>query len=296
MNNIKERPGDTPCELVSRLAEKLGVEKLYLKREDLNPTGSHKDRGVSVQIASHIAQGATSFIISSSGNAAVSASKYCKEANVPLTIFLSPKTPESKLKRISKYPNLQVITSRRPKSDAIKLANYTKAVLLRGSVDPLAIDGYKVIATELATQVPNATDIFIPCSSGTSTVGVFQGYIDLVSSDGVEAYPRFHIVQTTRVCPIAREFDKDFQPTRESVAQAIVDRVALRRNEVISLIKKSEGHGWVVGDEEILFWLDELHNKGVNCSEEGAMTLAAVKKATDSGWEMKEVVCLITGI
>jgi threonine synthase len=70
------------------LAESLELENIYLKREDLNPTGSHKDRGLAFEISSHIQDGKDEFIISSSGNAAISAVTLLKNTKNILHIFI----------------------------------------------------------------------------------------------------------------------------------------------------------------------------------------------------------------
>ncbi|MBD3329725.1 pyridoxal-phosphate dependent enzyme [Candidatus Dojkabacteria bacterium] len=278
---------------VKQLKLKSPIETtVHLKLENLNETGSHKDRGLKTQIQKHIDDGAGKFVISSSGNAAISASKFCMEHKLPLTIFVSPDTPKFKLDRIYNYPGLTIEFSKRPKHDAFQMAKNSKAVFLRASTDSYAVEGYQSIAIELSKQVPGCTDLFLPVSSGTTAVGVYQGFKILDSPNKI---PRFHVVQTTRVNTISQEFDKDFDPTEDSIAQAIVDRIGHRKKEVIEIVRKTNGWGWVVSDSEII-QAKELMPTAIQASNEGAMSVAGLIKALRNDWEISVPVCIITGL
>ena len=117
---------------------------VYLKREDLNPTGSAKDRALPLQIKKLIKTGYRQAVISSSGNAAISALYYCRQEDIPLKIFLSPKTDPSKLKTILSQ-NKDTVLSLSPNSLAFKYAKTHQAYLLRQSTDPNAQIGYSAI-------------------------------------------------------------------------------------------------------------------------------------------------------
>ena len=86
--------GGTPCTNCSKLAKHMGMKYVYLKREDLNPTGSFKDRSLAYQISAHLQDGEKNFVISSSGNAAISAIGYCRKANCNLHVYISDKIPD----------------------------------------------------------------------------------------------------------------------------------------------------------------------------------------------------------
>ena len=126
---------------------------VYFKREDQNLTGSAKDRSLELQIKNLIKNNYLSAVISSTGNAAISAQYFCHKHNINLTVFVSPHTDKSKLKLIAKY-----IVSHRPISDAFKFAKNNHAYLLRQSTDPTALRGYSQITTEIIKQYPNITD------------------------------------------------------------------------------------------------------------------------------------------
>ena len=156
----------------TRLVEHKGI---YFKCEFENPTGSVKDRGISVQISKLLEMGVRSAVISSSGNAAISAAKYCREANNKLTVFISPKLKASKKSVLEKL-DCTLIVSPKPISSAFRCAQKTGAYNLRQSKDENAVAGYEALGLELIRQNQEIDAVFIPASSCTTFVGVYRGF------------------------------------------------------------------------------------------------------------------------
>jgi threonine dehydratase len=111
------------------------IDNIYFKREDTNLTGSIKDRSVPIQLKNISSQGIYKAVISSTGNAAISASFFAHKYNIDLTIFVSPKVNQNKLKLLDYSA---VIKSHTPVSDAFKYAKDTNSFYLRQSTDPIA--------------------------------------------------------------------------------------------------------------------------------------------------------------
>ena len=97
------------------------LDNLYLKREDKNITGSTKDRVIPLQIEKLKKNGFSQAVISSTGNAAISAAYFCQQKQVELTIFLSPNVSPQKLAVLKQFPS-EIILSLKPISSAIKYA------------------------------------------------------------------------------------------------------------------------------------------------------------------------------
>ncbi|MCB9790759.1 pyridoxal-phosphate dependent enzyme [Candidatus Nomurabacteria bacterium] len=307
---LENECGETPLEVSDALYHSIGINHLKFKREDLNPTGSHKDRSLLYQISAHLQDGAKSFSISSSGNSLISAAYILKNnPKISLKIFLSKNISQRKLERLSQTLNIQIESPKAPSADinldnikiaftakpvseSIKFANQTNSILLRGSTDPYALQGPKTISYELAGR---GDQIFIPTSSATTAYGIYLGYKDLLEEGEIEKIPEIHIVQSEAVNPIAREFDKSFEPKESSIISSIVDRIAHRKVEAIKAIKETGGSGWVVSDEESIKAQDLLQKAGINSSIEGAMTIAALEKATQNKYPLKNPICIITG-
>lgn len=319
--NIKEEyqlslnEGNTPV-------EKLMVDgcEVLVKREDKNPNQSFKDRSLCYQIAYYVQQGRKDFVISSSGNAARSAIAYCTLHDVNLTVFVSEKIDDYKFRKLQdSNDKIQVIKSKRPKSDAIKFARENSAVNLRGSVDSNAIIGFKTIAYELLEQESDIDAIFICCSSGTSTVGIHKGFNEAGKKSFFEKFipfekcPPLHIVQTSKIHPIAKVLNDEVESTKTCLANAVSDRVAHRKDMVVDVVMDTGGYGWTVGDEElreakllVQSWNFEptattattaTKPKGIDIEGYNAYVgVAGYLKAVKEGYKFKKPLILITGI
>ncbi len=104
-------------------------EELIIKREDKNPSGSLKDRGMAYLISKEFSLGNKNLVLSSSGNAAISAANYCELADINLTVFISPKTEPKKIDCL-KQTKVKIIFSKRAVSDAVKFSLDKKFLIL----------------------------------------------------------------------------------------------------------------------------------------------------------------------
>lgn len=332
-------------ELASFIGAKGGSspQSIYIKREDLNPSGSHKDRALIPFVDTLVKEGEREFCLSSSGNLAIAAALYAQiHKSVKFHLFVPKTLSKEKRERLFSYcdprldrgsrnknkqeidfsfgfldsrlhgndsgvekvGNVLVRWSKAPKRDAIKFARQQSIRLLRGSTDEGMLEGYHDLARELVEQADGKIgSIFMAVSSGTSLLGLWQGLKThnphnppYLKGEG-RGLPQLHIIQTTKVHPIAEEFDRDFTPAKTSIATAIVDRVAHRKDQVVKVVKESGGWGWVASDEEITEAQRQLRQAvGEDVSAESAMSLAGLKKALARGFEVREpVVPVFTG-
>jgi threonine synthase len=271
------------------------IDHIIFKQEYLNPTGSIKDRGINHQIHYLQKQGINKAVISSSGNAAISAAYFCNQAGISLTTFLSPKINPNKLNHLKQF-SIDIQITPRPISSAFRYAKETGAHLLRPSKDPQGPNGYQSLGQELAKLTTTA--VFFPVSSGTTLAGTFQGYLQ-ASGNHFKTFkqiPQFHIVQSTSCHPLASRYDQDFTPTKSSLADALVAKSVPRKNQVIQIVNQTQGSGWVISDSEITKASRWLSRHKLKCSPEGAAALAAIWKAKTQGWTWPNpIVCLLTG-
>jgi threonine synthase len=263
------------------------VGGIYFKCEFGNPNGSYKDRSLAYQISHIYSLGIKKAVISSSGNAAISAFSYCKKVGIDLQVFVSPKINHLKKKVLEKV-GIKFNISKTPIKSAFQYAKNAEAYNLRSSVDPIAQEGYKTIAFEILEEVdPDA--IFVPVSSGTAFVGIARGF------EFMRKKLPMNTVQTTCVHPVAAFYDANFTKTEKSLADAIVARFTPLQEKIMDIISESKGSGWVISDEEILEADKDLKNNNIICSYEGAMALAAYKKAIKKGQNFKNPVCILSG-
>jgi len=223
----------------------------------------------------YIKKGYSNFVISSSGNAALAALKFVQDCNktntkITLKIFIGKNIAKNKLSSIqSEILNLksEILVEQvdNPKQSAfLEAKNNNKVINLRQSTDDLALEGYKTLADELE-EIDNLEAIFIPTSSGTTA--------QALGNLGAQ----IHVVQTTACHPIAEFFspyqvrehlsrfhigseiergskphpNPPLQGEGKSIAGAIVDKIAHRKEKIIEIIKNS--HGFALIRSFILF-------------------------------------------
>jgi threonine dehydratase len=262
---------------------------IYFKREDYNPTGSHKDRGFAFQLSALLQQGHRDYVLSSSGNAAISAARYCRQSGTRLTVFVSSKTNIQKLNILQSLP-ITINQDPRPVTAAFRFAKQTGAYNLRPSKDALGPVGYQTLAYELLEQLPDISTIFMPVSSGTTLTGLAQGF------DQVKQKVALFAVQTTAIHPIASAYDQQFHPEDTSIADAIVAKSVPRKKQIQHHLQHSGGGAWVVSNQQIQTARDWLKQRQVTTSNEGATALAGYFKAIEAGQKPESpVVCLLTG-
>ena len=207
----------------------------WAKLENQNPTGTHKDRSMARWISSYAAEGVRELAISSSGNSAISAAKYCDERNIKLYVFVSPSAPKEKFARLKGYKNIVLAVTKTPNRDAFRLCKERGISNLRASKDDAALEGYNDIALELIEQLPRTDNIFIPTSSGATLQGIHQGYVR----------------GSTPHIKVPALFDKAFIDENVSRATAIVDRVAHRKDRVVEIVRETGGGGFVISNNEL---------------------------------------------
>lgn len=284
----------TPQTRQSKLAKELDFKNpVYFKREDLNPFGSHKGRSIPLMIETYIKKGWRIFAISSSGNAALAAALYIKKYNqkhknkVVLQIFVGEHIETKKLsglkKLLDKYITLEKCTN--PKQTAFQMEKNNEAKNLRQSTDDSALIGYESLATELS-KIKNLSAVFIPTSSGTTAEGLYYGFKKL------KLKPQIHIAQTPACHPMVAGFE-----TGKSLATAIVDKVAHRKEEISSILKNSHGKGYIINDQQIIAAIKLAKKTSkITLSSNSALSVAALTEALKQKTKFNgAVVCLITG-
>ncbi|MBU2577248.1 PLP-dependent lyase/thiolase [Patescibacteria group bacterium] len=263
------------------------ITNLILKREDQNPTGSVKDRGMAYLVSKAYENGQKNLVLSSSGNAGISALNYCRLAGIKLFLFVSPNIEKGKKEEIEKLGG-ELRISRKPLSESIKFAKTNKFFNLRPSTNEFGPEGFQTISFELAKNQGYFEDIFIPVSSGVTLTGIARGFVKL------GFMPRIHVCQSSLVHPIAEKFTKEFIEEDQSLARSLVAKTTPLKGEIIDLVKKSGGTGWIIANKEMLEAEEYLKSSNVDTSYEGALCVAAAKKA-EKMFGYSKAVCLLTG-
>ena len=262
------------------------LDNFYLKREDKNITGSAKDRALPLQIDNLISNGFTKAVVSSTGNAAISAAYFCQQKHIELTIFLSTKVSPQKLSLLKQFPS-EIILSPKPISDAIKFSKQNNAFLLRQSTDPISLIGYQQISEEIIVQLPQITSIFVPIGSGTTLIGLSKKLSSHIPIFGC---------QSAANCPISKLFDSNFIPENRLITDALSVKFLPQKKILVDIIKKTNGFVFTLQNSAIIQSSHYLESKNITTSLEGALCLASYQKAVKNNYPVGDFpVILLTG-
>ncbi len=286
-----------PTEHYSKLAKAIGLTDLYFKREDLHPYGSHKGRSIPIMIDHYYKKGDREFAISSSGNAALATALYVKELNmknkepINLDIFVGNNIAPHKLQKLKELADehIRILIKERP-LQALTQATQEGRRSLRQSTDDIALIGYGSLAEELV-QIEKIGAIFIGTSSGTTAQALAEYFMK-------NKLPiQVHIVQTSSCHPITDAFETISIPDEKSIADAIVDQTAYRKDKLVELIRKTGGRGWLATNENIETARNlVLENTGLEISTNSALSIVGAMQAIYSSYEINgSAVCMICG-
>jgi threonine synthase len=295
--------GSTPLVRARRLAERFGLRRLYLKLEYANPTGSFKDRQVSVAISKAADAGKTGFATVSSGNVGVALSAYCARAGFDAEVWVSVDTAESKRLQISMYGAQVKLLP--PIEDMGRYfavyANMREYALRQGRVpmvsarpvNPYMVEGGKTIAFELAASLGGVPDHVFCCVGGGGLLGgVHKGFAELRAMGLVARMPRVSGGQLTDHghAPIDR---LDEEPYRSGAYYRPLDGAWAWRS-----IQASDGRWFGVTRADVAAAQQSLaFDEGVFAEPQGAYAVAALRAASAAGTIPADalVVCTITG-
>ncbi len=287
----------TPHQSYPDLAKAIGITEIYFKREDLHHYGSHKGRSIPEMIDHYHSLGERNFAISSSGNAALAAALYTKEINktktekIFLNIFIGQKINPQKKLTLEKLADdhVQILTKENP-LQALTQANQEGFRSLRQSTDDLALKGYLSLAEELS-DIKKIGAVFIGTSSGTTA----QALADYFIKNSLPI--QVHIIQTSSCHPISESFESPDTPNEISIAGAIVDRTAYRKDNLVALVKKTGGYGWTASNEDILTAQNFTKKySNLEISPNSALSVVGVMKAAEIGYPIEgSIVCIICG-
>ena len=285
-------------EKLPKLARALEMKDLYFKREDLHPYGSHKGRSVPTMIDLYIEQGIKHFAISSSGNAALAAAHHVERLNrhleqkIILDILVGQKITTKKLRKLEQFnsESIKITSHQRPLQTLFEITKDPNIKALRQSTDDNALIGYASLAQELL-EIEDLSAVFIGTSSGTTAQALAQYF------ESKNRKIEVHIIQTSSCHHIADNFVDDPLIDEISIADAIVDHTAKRKDILTNLIKTVDGSGWIVSNEQIKI-AQEMSQKyaGVEISTNSALSLAGLMQAVYTGKKWSgSVVCIICG-
>ena len=298
--------GNTPLLSRSAVSQWSGVESLLMKHEGANPTGSFKDRGMTVAVTQARRIGASAVACASTGNTAASLAAYAAQANLPALVLVpSGQLSLGKLAQSLAY-GARTLLVRGDFDDCMRLARDAAeqlGVYLANSINPYRIAGQKTIVLETLHQLGwRAPDwIVLPAGNlgNTSAFGAaLQNAVDLGL---IETMPRIAAVQATGAAPFAASFRDSFRERHtvraETVATAIRIGDPASYSRAVRVIRDTNGIVIDVPDSAILDAKAVVDASGVGCEPASAASVAGVRELVSRGVIRKTelVVAVLTG-
>jgi len=298
--------GNTPLLEREPVSRWTGVENLLLKHEGHNPTGSFKDRGMTVGMTQAIHVGARAVACASTGNTAASLASYAALAGIPALVFVpAGQVAAGKLAQSLAY-GAKTLLVRGDFDACFALASEASeklGVYLLNSVNPYRLEGQKTIVLEALEQGGwDPPDwIALPAGNLGNTSAFGKALREAKSLGLISRVPRLACVQAAGANPFARSFREDFaRPHRvkaETVATAIRIGDPASYGRAVEAIRETGGVVTDVTDEEILEGKAVVDASGAGCEPASAASVAGVRKLAAEGVIRKgdRVVAVLTG-
>lgn len=300
------RVGWSPLYKSSRVHNVIGLKKLYIKDDGINPTSSLKDRASAIAVADAMAGGYEKICCSSTGNAASSLAGNAARMGLKSIIFVPKRAPEGKLAQLLVF-GAKVIVVEGDYRETFELSS--KAIDKWGfynrnaAINPHLVEGKKTVTLEIAEQMDWKLPDWVALSvgDGCTIAGVYKGFYDLMQLGITDRIPKLLGVQSDGCSPFVTAHIKD-EPLKPAVENTIADSISvgIPRNPVKAMkaVEKSMGAWIAVSDHNILKTMKTLGmNEGIFAEPAGATGLAGVQEAVKLGIiKSSETVCaIVTG-
>ena len=301
--------GGTPLLDATTLARQVGIRRLLVKEEGLNPTGTFKARGIAAAVSKAVEVGARGFTMPSAGNAAGAAAAYCARAGTPVKVFMPQDAPvANKKESIVAGSELNLVDGLISDAGRISTGVAAEQGLFDLSTlkEPCRAEGKKTMGLEIAHQLGwRMPDVIVyPTGGGTGIIGMYKGFQELLELGWIEGKPpRFYAVQADGCQPIVKAFN-DGTDTAEPWQNATTKADGLRVPGpfadylILQAIRETGGGALAVSDDEMVDAMYRLATtEGIIACPEGAATLVGLERLLADGSISpdEEVVLLNTG-
>lgn len=280
--------------------------RVLLKLDFLNPSGSFKDRGTSVLFSYLRQKGITSVLEDSSGNGGSSAAAYGAAGGLDVKVFAPASTSPSKISQVKAYgAKVELVPGPRSASqdEAIRQSE-RKGFYASHNWQPFFLQGTKTLAYEiwedLGFHVPD--NVIVPVGGGSSLLGCWLGFQELVNSSQIASMPRLFAAQPLNCSPVDARFvsgtDKPVdRPVRPTIAEGTSISRPLRLEQMIAALRKTRGGSVAVTESNIVRALGSLCDRGLFVEPTSAVAAAAFSLLLAEGriTPGEKTVVLLTG-
>lgn len=295
---ISMEEGNTPLIKVKNHFKQLDIE-VYLKYDGLNPTGSFKDRGMTMAVSKAAEEGAKAIICASTGNTSASAAAYAASAGLKCIVLVPDgKIAAGKMAQAIVY-GAEVIKIKGNFDTALKVVRKISEELpitLVNSVNPYRLEGQKTGAFEICDTLGDAPDILcIPVGNAGNISAYWKGFKEYYGLNKASKMPKMFGFQAEGASPFVKGAPVE---NPETIATAIRIGNPASWDLAVNAVKESDGFFDFVTDEEILNAYKKLASKeGIFAEPASAASFAGLFKYLDKSKLPKgtKVVCILTG-
>src|SRR5213082_655436 len=290
--------GNTPLIYSSRLSVRVGRGcDVFIKNEGMNPTGSFKDRGMTVAVSRAIDRGARALICASTGNTSASAAAYAARAGIPCAVVLpAGKIASGKLIQAIAH-DAKIVAIDGNFDDALRIVRQLgeqKEFAIVNSINPDRIAGQKTAAFEIVDDLSDAPDFhLLPVGNAGNITAYWAGYREYQTHGRSTKSPAMIGFQAAGAAPI---FHNKVISNPETIASAIRIGNPASWKQARAAMDESKGDVDVVTDQEILTaqsWLAQ--NEGIFVEPASAASIAGLLNWSQKFRERSQIVCTVTG-
>jgi threonine synthase len=304
---VSLQEGGTPLYHLNRIGEEIGLRALYAKHEGMNPSGSFKDRGMTVGVSMALQLKMASVACASTGNTSASLAVYAAKAGIPAVVLLpAGKVALGKVAQALMH-GARVISIRGNFDRALEMVHelcLSHGLYLLNSVNPYRLEGQKTIGFEAIDQLGEVPDRFVlPVGNAGNISAVHKGFLELEALGMIDRLPKMTGIQAAGSMPVVRAIREDLPEVipemhPETVATAIRIGAPVNAEKALTAIRTTGGTAESVTDAEILAMQRDLARKeGIGVEPASAASVAGVKKLVELGTIDRDerVVCVVTG-
>ena len=300
--------GGTPLYRCDALSQEIGVKELRVKYEGANPTGSFKDRGMTMGVSKALDLGAKSVGCASTGNTSASLAAYAAKAGMQCVVLLPEgKVAAGKLAQAMFY-GAKIVSIQGNFDDALSIVRELSTqghLYLLNSINPFRPEGQKSVAFEIVDQMgfqlPDR--IVLPVGNAANIWAVYKALKEWEAIGWIDHVPMLSGIQASGSRPVTNAFQdgrRDFDPVErpETVATAIRIGNPVSGKKALKAIYDTGGCSVDVSDDEILQAQRDLgRSEGVGVEPASAASIAGVRKMLAEGLvdPDENVVCICTG-
>jgi threonine synthase len=298
--------GNTPLHRREAVARYAGLPDLALKHEGENPTGSFKDRGMTVAVTQAVRAGATAVACASTGNTSASMAAYAAQAGLLALVFVpAGKVAAGKLAQALAY-GARTLLVRGDFDRCLRLvreASEALPITLLNSINPWRLEGQKTIVLEMLQQrgwePPDW--IFVPAGNLGNTAAFGKALREVHALGIIRRMPRIAAVQAAGASPFYRSFRtgfrRRFRVKAETVATAIRIGDPASYERAVRSIRETDGLVTAVSDREILEAKAVIDAAGIGCEPASAASVAGLRRLVRRGVVKagESAVAILTG-